>query len=84
MDENIVKRIVVDYRIFEVNPEDLAEVVQMVAVANNISDNDALSILMMMISGYMKQRTEAGKRKVLEEMKAHADATLEKLKDKEK
>ena len=84
MDENTVKRIVVDYRIFEVNPEDLAEVVQMVAVANNISDNDALSILMMMISGYMKQRTEAGKRKVLEEMKAHADAILEKLKDKEK
>ena len=84
MDENTVKRIVVDYRIFEVNPEDLAEVVQMVAVANNISDNDALSILMMMISGYMNQRTEAGKRKVLEEMKAHADAILEKLKDKEK
>lgn len=84
IDQETVTRIIVDYRAFEVNPNDLAEVVQMVAVINDISDEEALSILTMIINGYMLRRTEDGKRKILEEIEAHADATLEKLKDKEK
>ena len=80
MDAALLERIVVDFRVFEVNPAELAEIIQMVAVANDISDEEAFGILNILISGYMDQRTKEGKRKILEEMKANADATLKKLK----
>lgn len=80
MDAALLERIVVDFRVFEVNPAKLAEIIQMVAVANDISDEEAFGILNILISGYMDQRTKEGKRKILEEIKANADATLKKLK----
>ena len=38
MDAALLERIVVDFRVFEVNTAELAEIIQMVAVANDISD----------------------------------------------
>ena len=65
MDAALLERIVVDFRVFKVNPAELAKIIQMVAVANDISDEEAFGILNILISGYMDQRTKEGKRKIL-------------------